>query len=461
MERSGSAFIRRRGPGPRQGPCPRPAKPRLPLRRPGLPAPRHGLELLDSSPAFAHHIGACEQAPRPLRRLVAEEVLRDAEAKWLDRLDIVQPALFAVMVSLAKLWQQMGVSPPSVVGHSQGEIAAAHIAGALSLDDAALVVAAARQAMAKIAGKGAMLSVSLSAEEIEPRLAALRQSEISLAAINGPASLVLSGEPEALAELQGRCERDGVRDQPIAVDYAAHSAQIEALRGELSEAFAPISPQAAEIPFHSTVTGEPLDTAELGPEYWYRNLRQTVLMEPVLRSLLANGQRAFIEISPHPVLGFGAQETLDARPRGSSSVISLGTLRRDEGGAERFALSFAEAHAAGVAVDWETLLRGQRRQARLPAHLPLPARALLARCHDGRRGSSAPPASPAPSTRCWAPRSSPPRARVSPSPAASRSPPTPGLPITRRRQPCFCPAPPSSSWRCTLAPNSAPSSSRS
>ena len=105
-----------------------------------------------------------------------------------------------------------------------------------------------------------------------------------------------------------------MRAQRIAVDYAAHSAQIEALEEELLEAFAPISPQSGEIPFHSTVTGELLDTAELGAEYWYRNLRQTVRFEPVLRSLLEQGRRAFVEVGPHPVLAFGAQETIDARP---------------------------------------------------------------------------------------------------------------------------------------------------
>jgi acyl transferase domain-containing protein/NAD(P)-dependent dehydrogenase (short-subunit alcohol dehydrogenase family)/acyl carrier protein len=318
--------------------------------------PGMGLELLDSSPVFAAHMRACEEALAPHVDWCLEEVLREQGASWLDRLDIVQPALFAVMVSLAGLWRELGVSPAGVVGHSQGEIAAAHIAGALSLEDAALVVARRAGAMAKIAGKGAMLSVSLPPAELRSRLEPFGEC-IALAAINGPASLALSGEPDALEELRAACEEDGVRAQPIAVDYAAHSAQIDELEEELLEAFEPISPRSGQIPFYSTVSGKLLDTAELGPEYWYRNLRETVLFEPVLRSLLERGRRTFLEISPHPVLAFGVQETI-ADAEGAVEATVLSTLRREDGGPERFSLSLAEAHAHGVPLDWEAFFNG-------------------------------------------------------------------------------------------------------
>ncbi len=332
----------------------------------GAQAQGMALELIESSPAFASHMQACEEALAPHVEWSLTEVLREEEPKWLDRLDIVQPALFAVMVSLAKLWRECGVEPAAVVGHSQGEIAAAHIAGALSLEDAALIIAERGKAMAKIAGEGGMLSVSLSPEQLTPYTEPLGE-RVSLAAINGPASLVLSGDPEALDEIQASCESDGVRAQRIAVDYAAHSSQIEALEEELLSAFAPISPRSAEIPLHSTVTGEVIDTAELGPSYWYRNLRQTVLLEPVLRSLLEAGRRAFIEIGPHPVVGFGAQETIEDALQDPEEAVLLSTLRREEGGAERFALSLAQAHAQGVAVDWEAFFKGAKAK-----RVPLP-----------------------------------------------------------------------------------------
>jgi len=319
--------------------------------------PGMGLELLDASPFFARRMRACEEALSPFVEWSLEETLREADGQWLDRLDVVQPALFAVMASLAELWRELGVEPAAVVGHSQGEIAAAYVAGGLSLEDAARIVALRARAMAKIAGQGGMLSVSLPASQLPARLEPFGE-RVSLAAINGPASLVVSGEPAALAELAASCERDGVRARTVAVDYAAHSAQVDALRAELVEAFAPISPRAGTIPFHSTVTGEALDTAELGAEYWCRNLREAVLFEPVVRSLLANGHRTFIEISPHPVLGFGLSETIDDALPAEATATVLGTLRREDGGPARFSMSLAEAGASGVAVGWEALFAG-------------------------------------------------------------------------------------------------------
>ncbi len=314
-------------------------------------------ELLAGSPAFAAHMGECEAALSPHVEWSLTEVLGEEEARWLDRLDVVQPALFAVMVSLAKLWRECGVEPAVLIGHSQGEIAAAHIAGALSLDDAALIIAKRGEAMAKIAGKGGMLSVSLSPQELAALIEPFGE-RVSLAAINGPASLVASGEPEALAELREACEKDGIRAQPIAVDYAAHSAQIEDLREELLDAFSPISPQSGEIAMHSTLTGELIDTAELNAEYWYRNLRETVRLEPVLRSQLEAGKRTLIEISPHPVLAFALEETIEDALTDPSEATVLATLRREEGSPERFALSLANAHAAGAKLDWRSLFEG-------------------------------------------------------------------------------------------------------
>ncbi|MET0305675.1 MAG: SDR family NAD(P)-dependent oxidoreductase, partial [Solirubrobacterales bacterium] len=314
-----------------------------------------GLELLDSSPLFAASMDECEQALEPFVDWSLAEVLRESPASWLDRLDVVQPALFALMVSLGKLWRACGVEPEVVVGHSQGEIAAAHVAGALSLDDAARVVAERSKAMTKIAGKGTMVSVLLSPEQLQPRLEP-HGGKVSVAAINGPASVVVSGDPEALDALVAGCEAEGVRAQRVAVDYAAHSPQIDALREELLAAFAPISPRRGEIPLHSTVTGEPIDGAELDAEYWYRNLRETVRLQPVLRSLLERGQRTFVEVSAHPVLGLPVRETAEALE--GEEATALATLRREEGGPRRFTLSLAEAHVAGASPDWNAVFAG-------------------------------------------------------------------------------------------------------
>jgi acyl transferase domain-containing protein/thioesterase domain-containing protein/acyl carrier protein len=315
-------------------------------------------QLLDSSPFFAEQIQQCEEALEPYIDWSVEDVLRGAEgAPPLDEFGVGSQVLFAVTLSLAKQWQACGVEPAVVVGHSQGEVVAAHIAGGLSLADAARVAAMRTRAKLKLAGKGAIASLALSVGELEPRLKR-EGGQLEIAALNGPSMTVLTGEIEPLDELVAECRAEGVAAKSIAGVMASHSVQIEALRDELIESLASISPRSGDIPFHSTVTGEALDTAELDADYWYRNARQPVLLEPVVRNLLEGGCRALVEVSPHPVLAMGLQQSVETATAKPGSAAVLGTLRRDEGGAERFARSLAEARAAGVEVDWETFFAG-------------------------------------------------------------------------------------------------------
>ncbi len=316
------------------------------------------VELLDSSLVFAERMRECAVALEPYVDWSLEDVLRGVGgAPGLDRLDVVQPALFAVMVSLAGLWRACGVEPAMVVGHSQGEIAAAYIAGGLSLEDAALVVALRSRALASLAGRGGMVSVALGVRELEGRLECW-EGRVSLAAVNGPSSVVVSGESDALNGFLVACESDGVRARRIPVDYASHSRQIEEIREELLAACAPITPRSGGVPFYSTVTGGLLDTSELDGEYWYRNLRETVRFEEVTGALLARGHRVFVEVSPHPVLTVGVQETVDGVFGDPGEVLVSGSLRRDDGGVRRFVSSLAEVWVRGVGVDWGALFVG-------------------------------------------------------------------------------------------------------
>ncbi|MDA5286904.1 acyltransferase domain-containing protein, partial [Streptomyces sp. Isolate_45] len=269
--------------------------------------------LMDSSAVFAARVDECAKALEPFTDWSLTDVLRGVEgAPSFDRVDVVQPALFAVMVSLAEVWRAAGVRPGAVIGHSQGEIAAACVAGILSLDDAARVVALRSQAIGRVlAGLGGMVSVPLPASEVRERIARWGEARISVAAVNGPSSVVVSGEVEALDELLAACEADGIRARRIAVDYASHSAQVDLLKDELAELLAPIVPQAAQVPFLSTVTGEWVNGTELDAGYWFRNLRQTVELEQVTRTLLDQGFGVFVESSPHPVLTVGMQETVE------------------------------------------------------------------------------------------------------------------------------------------------------
>jgi mycoketide-CoA synthase len=321
-----------------------------------------GVELLGCSPAFAGRLRECEVALSAFMDWSLEEVLRGgAGAPSLERVEVLQPALFAVMVSLAELWRSYGVRPDLVVGHSQGEIAAAVVAGALSLDDGARVSALRARALSRLAGRGGMVSVSLRRDELDDLLGRL-DGEVSLAAVNGPASMVLSGSPDALGELLACCEADDIRATRIAVDYASHSSQVEEVREELLEALGPIAPRPSEIPFYSTLTGERIDTTELGGEYWYRSLREPVRFEDATRTAISHDTGTFIEVSPHPVLAMALAETIESASPNPDQVAVIDTLRREEGNLERFTTQLAQAHTHGLDVDWPALFAGRGAQ---------------------------------------------------------------------------------------------------
>ncbi|MFE9664846.1 SDR family NAD(P)-dependent oxidoreductase [Streptomyces sp. NPDC005955] len=308
--------------------------------------------LLDGSPVFAAEVVACGEALSEFVEWRLEDVLRGVEgAPSLERVDVVQPALFAVMVGLAAVWRSYGVEPSAVVGHSQGEIAAAYVAGGLSLRDAARIVAVRSQLVRdRLAGLGGMMSVAVGAERAE-ELIAPYAGRVSVATVNGPSSVVVAGEPEALDELLATCERDDVRARRVKVDYASHSVQVEVVEGELREALAPVVPLKGRVPFFSTVSGEFLDTTSMDAGYWYRNLRNPVGFEPAIRALVDKGTGCFLEMSPHPVLTMAVEQTVADHGQVNRAAV-VGSLRRDEGGLERFLLSLGQAHAAGVKVDW-------------------------------------------------------------------------------------------------------------
>ncbi|HXS32377.1 MAG TPA: type I polyketide synthase, partial [Solirubrobacterales bacterium] len=328
-----------------------------------------GAQLLSGSAAFRRSLEQCDEALSDyLDWSVSDVVLEVEGAPSTDRIEVVQPVLFAVTVALAELWRACGVRPAAVAGHSQGEIAAAHIAGGLSLADAARLAALRSRIIARLAGQGAMASVALPSARVAS-LIERWQGRIEVAAQNGPSSTIVAADSEALVELLEQCESEGVRAREVPATIPSHSARVEPLRDELLEALAPISPRSGEVPFYSTVTGEPIDTGELGPEYWYSNLRRPVRFEAVTRRLLAEGHRLLVEVSPHPVFAVAVGETIEAAlPEGEEATV-LGTLRRDEGGARRFSLSLAEAHVAGVEPDWDALFAGSAAgRVRLPTY---------------------------------------------------------------------------------------------
>ncbi|WP_431993982.1 type I polyketide synthase, partial [Streptomyces albogriseolus] len=316
-----------------------------------------GRELLDASPVFAERIAECAAALEPWVDWSLVDVLRgEVEPALLERVDVLQPASFAVMVGLAAVWSSVGVLPDAVVGHSQGEIAAACVSGALSLEDAARVVALRSQAIRdQLAGRGGMASVALSEAEAVSRLTRWAD-RVEVAAVNGPSSVVIAGDAEALDEALEALSADGVRVRRVAVDYASHTRHVEDIREILADTLAGVEAQAPSIPFYSTVTGEWVkDAGVLDGAYWYRNLRSQVGFGPAVAELTGQGHGVFVEVSAHPVLVQPITEILDDGGDGTDAVVT-GSLRRDDGGLRRLLASMAELFVRGVTVDWTGVL---------------------------------------------------------------------------------------------------------
>ncbi|RKN13002.1 type I polyketide synthase, partial [Streptomyces radicis] len=305
-----------------------------------------GAELYGASPVFAEAVDEVAAVLDPLTGWSLLELIRQGDnAPSFDRVDVIQPASFALMVSLARLWEAHGVVPDAVVGHSQGEIAAAYVAGALTLDDAATVVALRSRAIAAhLAGRGGMASVPLPPEEVRELLTGYPGLEV--AAFNGPHSTVVAGDPGALDGLLAHCESQDIRARRIPVDYASHTSHVEAIHEHLTTLLGELAPKPPRVPFYSTLEqdwltpGTPLDA-----DYWYRNLRHPVHFASATRTLADAGHSTFVEVSTHPVLTHSIQ---DANP----DATVTGTLRRDEGGHRRLLASLAALHTHGRPLDW-------------------------------------------------------------------------------------------------------------
>jgi len=323
-------------------------------------------ELMDTAPAFADEMRCCATAFAEFADWSLMDAVRGGPGcPSLDRVDVVQPVLFAVMVSLAAQWRALGIRPDAVLGHSQGEIAAAYVAGALSLRDAARVVAVRSKVVSALSGSGGMVSIRRPVERVQALIDRWSPAT-SVAARNGPSATVVTGNTAALDELMAACERDGVEVTRIPVDYASHSAAIDELQDTLRDSLRGLHPQTTDIMFISTVTGAVSATSILDGDYWYANLRQPVAFEQAVRWSYDHGYRTFIESSPHPVLIASIEESLQDDGDDHSVVA---TLRRNEGGMRRLLMSAAQVYVHGKCPDWERIFDGSSaRRIELPTY---------------------------------------------------------------------------------------------
>ncbi|MGW6725666.1 type I polyketide synthase [Nocardia sp. NPDC055029] len=315
-----------------------------------------GDRLLTDSPVFARSMARCAEALRPYVDFDVVAVLRGERSAQVERAEVIQPLLFAMYVSLAELWQSLGVRPAAVIGHSQGEIAAAHIAGALTLDEAARVVALRSAALRVVDQRGAMASVVMPAERTRESLCRWN-GRLEVAVVNGPSATVVAGDADAMTEFLQQCDQRGVEGRLLPVDYASHSRHMEILRDRILADLGAIPSRAARLPIISSTTGEIIDSTSLDAAYWFENLRRTVHFDEAIRRALTVGYRQFVEVSPHPVLTGAIAEI--------ASMVDIdagvtGTLQRGRGGGEDFVAAVADAHAQGAEVDWEALYPGAR-----------------------------------------------------------------------------------------------------
>jgi amino acid adenylation domain-containing protein/non-ribosomal peptide synthase protein (TIGR01720 family) len=324
-----------------------------------------GRQLLTQEPVFRAVIEECDELVRNLGGWsLWKELTADESASRLQETRIAQPAIFAIQAALAKLWQSWGVVPDAVVGHSVGEVAAGYLAGVFTLEEAVRVIFHRGRCMDFAPGSGKMLAVGLGLEDAQ-RLIELYGDQVSIAAVNSPTSLTLSGDAGILDAVAARLQKQDVFCRFLQVQYAFHSAQMDPVREPLLHALADLQPQPAQLPLFSTVTGQRVAGPEWDAEYWWRNVRQGVRFTDAVDRLLETNHFTFVELSAHPVLASAVAECLTQR---SHKGVVTPSLRRKEEERSTMLRSLGVLYTRGRAVAWDRVLPGGGRFVRLPSY---------------------------------------------------------------------------------------------
>ncbi|MEU1806867.1 SDR family NAD(P)-dependent oxidoreductase, partial [Streptomyces sp. NPDC019937] len=308
-----------------------------------------GRELYDRFPAFAGALDAVQAALDPGLDRPLREVMWGAHADELDRTGYAQPALFAIEVALFRLLESWGVQPDFVAGHSIGEVAAAHVAGVLSLTDACTLVNARARLMDDLPAGGAMVAVRATEDDITPLLT----ERVSIAAVNGPSAVVVSGDEAAVREIAARLEARGRRTSRLRVSHGFHSPLMDPMLAAFRQALAGLEFHEPRIAVVSNLTGQVADAGELcSPEYWVRHVRETVRFADGVRALADAGAHVFAELGPDGVLSAAARESVPEK----AAVLPL--LRKDRGEEAALVTGVAGLHVGGVTVDWAAFFAG-------------------------------------------------------------------------------------------------------
>jgi acyl transferase domain-containing protein len=325
-----------------------------------------GRELLARESVVRDEVAACDAVVRELAGWsVADQLAAPDHESRLHETEVAQVAIGALQLGLTALWRSWGIEPEAVTGHSMGEIVAACAAGALDRAQALDLLVRRGRISERAARGGAMVSIGLPVAEVEPLLAAVRAGRVAIAAVNGPRSTVVSGDPSAVEDVAKAAAAVGARSQRLLVDYGFHSPLLDGCDAELAGAVAGLRPRDATLALYSTVTGGRLHPQRLDGAHWGRNLREAVLLRPAIDAMAADGVSIFIEVGPHPVLLRAIGETLEQR---SSRSVAVGSVRRDRPVRSALGGSLADLYAAGAPVRWDRVLAPPRTHVALPAY---------------------------------------------------------------------------------------------
>lgn len=327
--------------------------------------PGMGQQLLKREPVFRDTIARCDELFAPYTQFsLLKELAADEATSRLSETSVAQPALFALQLGLAELWRSWGLEPDVVVGHSLGEVAAATIAGALSLEEAIKVIFHRSRLMQSLTGLGRMAVVALAAAEVDRLLDPYRKA-LSVAAINSPDSTVVAGATEQLEQLTIALDARGIRTTLLPVNYAFHSPQVFPLEGQLAEALRDLKSRRTSVPFFSTVTGGPVDGRDLGPRYWVANLRGPVLFGTAIEGLVADGHETFLELAPDTVLTATVSQILRRHDRDG---LALCSMRRGSDERATVLAGAARLYARGWTPSWSRLGPPGQRFVKLPPY---------------------------------------------------------------------------------------------
>ena len=323
-----------------------------------------GRQLLNNEPVFAKTIHLLDKLlSTHADWSLLDELTKDEGSSRISETNIAQPAIFSIQIALLEMWKELGISPSAVVGHSIGEVPAAYASGALTLEQAVLLIFHRSRVQVKATDKGRMLAAGLPIEEATELISG-REDKVSIAAVNGPAMVSLSGDTDVIEQISEELEKQDVFNRMLQINVPFHCHHMEPLKEELLSSLESLNPRATSIPFYSTVTGMVIEGEKLDNKYWYRNVRETVSFASAIDELIHDGFDTFIELGPHPIHAMGINDLLDVKQK---SGLVIPSIRRQEEEKRTFLSSLGKLYTWGTEINWESLFDDPH-FVRLPAY---------------------------------------------------------------------------------------------